>query len=238
VVVVAVAVGVLGFHVGSASHRPAQASPTTIPPPAAPDAGAAANAIALQLTVQPQDLSSQWVSVQSANYPLTVANAPSACLSGIPVGNRSAGALSQYSRDLQANGLESGDLTSTAFLQASDHDAAITRTRVESPGYDACLQAEVVSDLDNEGATSVAVAAVSSLPTPAGFAGVAERLSLTFMSGHTADTGIADNVDFVQGRVEFRMVIFQCSCAPLDAGLESSLVQTVSSRIQASSFGH
>jgi hypothetical protein len=235
--VVAVGVVVLRSHATSspAATRPGSTRPTA-PPPAATTVDV--DALALQLVVQPQDLSSDWTSVQRSAYTPAELNAPPICLTGTPRGNSTAGALTEYSRDLQPNGLESGHLTSAVFLQASAHDADVTRARLETPGFDACLQADVVAQLAGGGASNVTVAASSPLPGVPPYAGVAERLSMTFTVDNAAHRGIADAVDVVQGRVEFKLIVFQCSCGPLDGGLENTVTQTVSSRIRASAYAN
>jgi hypothetical protein len=238
VIVLAATVGVIitsqkGVKATSPIARPASASGA----PRTQSAGASDNALALQLAVRPQDLGSRWVPLQAQNYPFSVLNDQIVCLPGLPAGHRSAGALSDYSLDLQPNGLEGGHLTSVILLQASAQDSAITRARLLTPGYDACGQSDAISQVTTSREVGARVVAVTPLPTPGGLTGIAERLVIDFTFNGVPDTVTTDLFDVLQGRVEIRTFIQKCSCKPFDSSFEDSLIQSLAVRAEATTYG-
>jgi hypothetical protein len=175
--------------------------------------------------------------VSTQFYTSSNLNASMTCLPQNPTGRRQAGVLQEFSRDLQSNDLESGHLDSVVLLEASSHDAAVTQQRLEAPGYATCGQSEAVTNLEYSGGQDPHVGAVTVLTDLDGDSGMGERFTISYTFHGRPATETDDFFDVVQGQVESRLLISQCGCGAFDPSLESPLLQTVSTRVRASTFG-
>jgi hypothetical protein len=183
-------------------------------------------ALALQMTVQPKDLGPRWTLLRTQTFAASAINAAPTCLVNLPPGYRSAAASREYSFDLQRNGLEAGHLVSTVLLQASVHDAAVTRIRLLASGYGLCAEADAVNQVTGGNQAGAHVVSVTPLSPPESMYGLAERVSIAFTRDGVPDSVTADIYDLVEGLVEIRTYIQACSCQPFNESQETALLQT------------
>jgi hypothetical protein len=235
---------IIGFVVALAAcggSGGGQATPST--PPSSSSGTTTSSAVVLdegavkQLTVQLADLGPGWTQVRDDTIPTETLNPASGCSpSGIPApGRRSAGAIAEYSLNLQS-GLEQGHVVSTVLIQATVDDATQTQQRLSNPAYLSCFQQDAADTILQATGAPPGTVHNEPLSMPTSVTGVAARITLTYTFQGADKVGYADYFDFVVGRVESRVSFTKC-CSPIDDNIETSVVAALHDRAASSPVG-